>query len=119
MLQKWMEEIKSKVAAEELGMIAIHNGLVRAISKDGRRVCGMRLTYDKQRLSEIVSDLKRRQGIAEIMVWVNEGELKVGEDIMYVLVAGRFRDEVFPVLEELVQLIKREVVKEEEVLDTL
>jgi molybdopterin synthase catalytic subunit len=114
MIERWIDEVKKKVQPEMLGMIAIHHGLVRATSKDGRRISRMRLSYDKDRLSTIVQDLKRRDGIGEIMVWINEGELSVGDDIMYVLVAGRFRQDVFPVLERLVGLIKSEVVKEEE-----
>ena len=40
--------------------------------------------------------------------------LKVGDDIMYVLVAGRLRTNVLPTFEELVSKIKREVVSEKE-----
>lgn len=48
-------------------------------------------------------------------VWLNEGELNVGDDIMKVLVAGRFRSDVLPVLQDLLTFLKTEVVKEKEV----
>jgi len=52
----------------------------------------------------------------EIKAWINQGELKIGDDIMYVLVAGRFRTDVLPVLQELLTFVKGEVVREEEVM---
>ena len=36
-----------------------------------------------------------------IKAWINEGPLKVGDDIMYVLVAGRLKTNVLPTFEEL------------------
>jgi len=59
--------------------------------------------------------LRKRDGIVEMKVWINEGELRIGDDIMYALVAGRFRTVVIPVLEELVSRIKKEIVAEKEV----
>jgi molybdopterin synthase catalytic subunit len=50
-----------------------------------------------------------------VKVWINSGNLKVGDKIMFVLVAGRFRTDVLPVFEELLSLIKNEIVTEEEV----
>lgn len=46
------------------------------------------------------------------------GEFKVGEDLVYVLVAGEHRQQVFPVLEEAVERYKREapVFKKESVI---
>jgi hypothetical protein len=44
-----------------------------------------------------------------IKAGINEGPLKVGDDIVYVLVAGRLRTNVLPTFEELVSKIKREV----------
>ena len=39
----------------------------------------------------------------------------VGDDSMYVLVAGRFRTDVLPVLGDLVYRLKNEVIKETEI----
>ncbi|MBM4135716.1 MAG: molybdenum cofactor biosynthesis protein MoaE [Nitrospira sp.] len=116
MIEKWITEIKSKADFKDLGMILAHNGMVRATSKDGKSVKGMRLSYDKGKLNLLINDLSKREGIVAIKAWINEGKLNVGDDIMYALVAGRFRTIVIPVLEELVSRIKNEVVKEEELL---
>jgi molybdopterin synthase catalytic subunit len=114
MIDTWLNEIKGRADFNDLGMILVHNGVVRATSKDGKPVKGMHLSYDKHKLKRLLDELRKRDGIAEIKVWINEGDLKVGEDIMYALVAGRFRTVVIPVLEELVSRIKKEIISEKE-----
>jgi len=116
MIDEWIKEIKENPESNSIGMILIHNGIVRASSRDGQPVKGMKLSYDKKKLEEIINLIKKKEGIFEIKVWINEGLLKVGDDIMKVLIAGRFRTDVIPALEELVGKIKNEVVNEEEIL---
>ncbi len=116
MVEEWMEEIRKSVSPDMLGMMLVHNGVVRASSKQGTAVKGMRLTYDRRLLATAVDEAKRHEGIADVKVWINEGDLSIGADIMYVLVAGRFRTDVLPVLQGLLSKIKGEVVREEEVL---
>ena len=58
---------------------------------------------------------RQRTGVAEVKVWVNSGNLKVGDNIVFLLVAGTFKTDVLPVFEELLSLIKNEIVAEEEV----
>jgi len=115
MVDDWIKEIKARINPEQLGMILVHNGIVRASSKDGKTVRGMMLSFNKQKLDSCVSEFKRRDGIEDIRVWINQGQLNVGDDIMHVLVAGRFRTDVMPVLQELLSIIKKEIVEEEEI----
>lgn len=114
MIEQWIAEVKQNSDPQELGMILIHNGIVRATSKDGKSVKGMHLSYDKAKLNSLMTEFGKRDGIVAIKTWINEGTLKVGDDIMYVLVAGRLRTDVLPTFEELISKIKREVVSEEE-----
>jgi len=114
MIEKWIAEIKKTSPPGELGMILVHNGVVRATSKTGSPVKGMKLSYDRKALAKAVAVFKKRDGIADIRAWINEGELKTGDDIMKVCVAGRFRTDIVPVFQELITLIKGETVKEEE-----
>ncbi len=116
MVEKWIEEIKRSVDPEMLGMMLVHNGIVRASSKEGGQVKGMRLSYDRNILDAVIDEARGREGIVGVRAWINEGDLKIGDDIMYVLVAGRFRTDVLPVLQHLLGRIKGEVVREEEVL---
>jgi molybdopterin synthase catalytic subunit len=115
LIDRWMEEIKRKANPEELGMILVHNGIVRATSKSGKPVLGMKLSFDKEKLDSIVLTLKQKPGVVDIKVWINAGDLQVGDDIMFLVVAGRFRTDVLPVFEELLSVIKREIVTEQEI----
>jgi molybdopterin synthase catalytic subunit len=115
MIEGWMKEIKENCDPDSLGMILAHKGIVRATTKDGKPVKGMKLSYDKEKLESTISAFKKKDGIADIRVWINEGVLQVGDDIMNVCVAGRFRTDVLPALQELLTAIKTEIVREEEV----
>ena len=115
MIEGWMKEIKKACDPNSLGMILAHNGIVRATTKNGKPVKAMKLSYDKTKLEVTVKAFKKKDGIADIRVWINEGELQIGDDIMNVCVAGRFRTDVLPALQELLTIIKTEIVREEEV----
>ena len=114
MIDEWLKEVKQKANPEDLGMILVHNGIVRGTSKYGKPVKGMKLSFDRSKLEACVGAHKKREGIADIRVWINEGELSVGADIMYLLVAGRLRTDVLPVFQEFLSIIKNEIVREEE-----
>ena len=96
-------------------MILVHNGIVRGASKLGKPVRAMKLSYDKKKLNSVIPIFKQRAGVAEVKVWINSGNLEVGDDIMLLAVAGKFRTDVLPVFEELLSVIKSEIVTEEEV----
>jgi molybdopterin synthase catalytic subunit len=115
MIDEWLKEIKKTCDPESLGMVLVHNGVVRATAKDGKPVKAMKLSYDQGALDVCVKRLRKREGIAAIKAWINNGMLNIGDDIMYLLVAGRFRTDVLPVLQELLSTVKNEIVREEEV----
>jgi molybdopterin synthase catalytic subunit len=114
-LETWVKEVKETTDPASLGMILVHDGVVRGTSKTGERIGGMRLSYDRQKLGRVVNELRTREGIVDIRVWINSGELKVGDDIMLLLVAGRLRTDVLPVFEELLSTVKKDIVKETEI----
>jgi molybdopterin synthase catalytic subunit len=96
-------------------MYLMHNGVVRGTARDGTVVSGMDLSYDRARLAEVIQQVEAGPGVVAVRAWVNEGGLAVGDDIMYALVAGDIREHVFSGLQELVRLIKTEVVTEREI----
>jgi len=114
MIEQWIKEIKEECAPDMLGMILVHNGIVRATSKQGEPVGAMNLSYDRPALDQAVRRFKSMEGIVDIRVWINEGTLKIGDDIMNVCVAGRFRKDVLPVFQELITIIKTAIVREVE-----
>lgn len=114
-LDAWLAGIKSAEDTAGTGMFLMHNGIVRATSRAGEPVSGMQLGVDRARLAEVVESARLMEGVTHVRAWVNEGELAVGDDIMYVLVGGDIRDHVFEALRALVKMIKTEVVTEHEV----
>jgi len=113
-LDAWLAELKASDDFSSTGMFLAHNGVVRAASRDGRPVTGMRLAVDRDRLAEILQTATLMDGVTHARAWVNEGELAIGDDIMYVIVGGDIRDNVFGALQALVGMIKTEVVTEDE-----
>jgi molybdopterin synthase catalytic subunit len=110
----WLAEVKREPSAPGVGMYLCHNGVVRAVSRDGRPVSGMDLAVNRERLEEILATAGLMEGVSVVRAWVNEGRLGVGDDIMYVLVGGDVRDHVFEALGALVRMIKSDVVTEVE-----
>jgi molybdopterin synthase catalytic subunit len=113
--ETWLDEIKSGPGSAGVGMYLMHNGVVRGTTRSGQPVTGMDLTYDQERLASIIDEIKARPGVVALRVWINEGHLVVGDDIMRVLVGGDIRENVFGALQEMVRLIKTECVKEREI----
>ena len=115
MIDRWLKEVKESADPEELGMILMHNGVVRGTSKYGEAVQGMKLSYDAAKLAVLLDTYKKNDGIVDIKAWINSGDLSVGDDIMYLMVAGRFRTDIFPTFEAVLTAIKKEIVMEDEV----
>ena len=113
--ETWLDEIKTGPESARIGMYLMHNGVVRGTRRDGTPVTGMDLTYDRERLSAIIAEIEERPGVVAVRVWINEGQLTVGDEIMRVLVGGDIRENVFGALQEMVRLIKTECVKEREI----
>jgi len=86
MLATWLKEVKETADQDSLGMILVHEGIVRGTSKTGARIKGMQLSYDKEKLERKVNELRAKEGIVDIRVWINGGKLKIGDDIMLALV---------------------------------
>jgi molybdopterin synthase catalytic subunit len=110
-----IDRVKRHPDYEKVGMILCHNGVVRGTARDGRPVAELTVKADHVRLAGIIAEMKTRPGIVEVLAEIREGKLRVGEDIMVVVVAGDLRENCFPVLEDAVNAIKRDVTKKTEV----
>jgi len=113
-LDALIAQVKQHPRYPEVGMILCHNGVVRATSRDGQPVTELTVKADRRRLAEIITAIKNRPGIVEVLAVVREGTLRVGDDVMYVVVAGDIRENVFPALQDAVNTIKRDVTKKTE-----
>ena len=120
-MDQWLKEAKAHKSAPKIGMYLTHNGIVRQSAKarvrygeDAKDVTGMVFSYDQSKVDAVLADAEKLDGIYYIRVWLNEGELKVGDDIMYVLIGGDIRPRVVAALDYLVGRIKNECVVETE-----
>ncbi len=108
-------KIKRHPRYGEVGMILCHNGVVRATSRDGRRVNGLRVAVDHRKLEAAVADGKTMPGVVEILVEIAEDrDLAVGEDVMLLVVAGDIRENVLAALEKTLNTIKTAVTRKTE-----
>jgi molybdopterin synthase catalytic subunit len=114
-INKMMQEIKTHPDFDGVGMVLCHNGVVRATSRDGRKVKGLRVAVDHKKLKQILTDQKQKSGIIDIKVEIVENrDLAVGDDVMLLLVAGDIRETVIAVLSETLDLIKSTVTAKTE-----
>lgn len=118
----WLKEAKAHESAPKIGMYLTHNGTVRGSAKaqvrygaqNTKPVTGMLFSYDREKVEAVIADTYKMEGIYYIKVWLNEGALAVGDDIMYVLIGGDIRPRVVDALNYLVGRIKNECVVETE-----
>ena len=113
-LMTLIDQVKSHPNYADVGMILCHNGVVRGTSRDGRQVSGLALTVDRDALEAILAEQRQRPGIMEVLVEIRDGSLQVGDDLMFIVVAGDLRDRVIPVLEDTLNAIKRRVTRKTE-----
>ncbi len=119
-VDQWLKEAKAHPAARQEGMFLVHNGVVRQTPKaqvrqglnDGTLVKGMEFAYDAAKVEAAIAETRKMAGIFHVKVWLNEGRLDLGDDIMYVLIGGDIRPRVIDALQFLVGKIKTECVTE-------
>lgn len=123
-MDAWLKEAKAHASAPKIGMYLTHNGTVRQSAKakvrygaeDTKPVTGMFFSYDQEKVDSIIAETYKLEGIYYIKVWLNEGQLQMGDDIMYVLIGGDIRPRVIEGLNYLVGRIKQECVVEKEIM---
>ena len=121
-IDQWLAEAKQDPSAAACGMYLTHVGCVRESPKqlvrqgvdDGTHGVGMEFSYDAAKVEAAIEACREREGIGYVRVWLNSGELTVGDDIMQVLIGGDIRPRVIDALQELVGTIKNECVSEVE-----
>lgn len=120
-MDAWLAQAKNDENAPKCGMYLFHNGVVRETAKAQARtgitlapVKGMTFSYDSKKVEEVIAETRALDGIYYVRVWLNEGDLKLGEDIMLVLIGGDIRPHVSLALDFLVGKIKAECVTEME-----
>ena len=118
-----IKNVKSKEDFQKAGAIALFIGVVRGETVKNEKVQKLEIEAYEEKANEVLAniceDLKRKEGIVDVQIHHFLGEFDVGEDLVYVLVAGAHRKNVFPVLEEAVDRYKKEapIFKKEYVMN--
>ncbi|MGB9914482.1 MAG: molybdenum cofactor biosynthesis protein MoaE [Candidatus Bathyarchaeales archaeon] len=119
-----LSSIKNSRSYEKVGAIALFIGVARGETLEGEKVEKLTLEAYEEKANEVLAkiceDLSKKPGIVDVQIHHLLGEFNVGEDLVYVSVAGSHRSQVFPVLREAVERYKSEapVFKKERIIDS-
>ena len=116
-ITKTIKELKKRPEfTDNVGMILIHNGVVRNWSrKDRSTVTALEVIPDNKKIEALRQEYLRREGIFEIIIKAYSGTFQPGDDLLYIIVAGDIRENIKPVLAELLDRIKAEAVSKKEI----
>ena len=118
-IKQLVNKIKNHPDYKKAGMILCHNGIVRSTSRDGKPVTGLTVQVDHARLRDIIEKRKQDPGIIEILVEIQEEQkLAVGDDVMFLVVAGDIREHVIHTLQTTLDAIKSTATQKTEYFDT-
>lgn len=108
-LVEMVDRIKAHPEYSKAGMILCHNGVVRETTRDGRAVTGLEVTVDHEKLQEIITAARQLPGIVDILIHIEENKrLRVGDDVMFIVVAGDIREHVIDALSQTLNRVKAE-----------
>ena len=114
-LTEMIDTIKIHPDYHRVGMILCHNGIVRGTSRDGRKVSGLTICVNHERLHQVIDTYKQQPGIIEILVEIADNRrLDVGDDVMLLVVAGDIRENVIAVLNDTLNAVKTKVTQKKE-----
>jgi molybdopterin synthase catalytic subunit len=118
-----LSNIKKNSNFTKAGAIALFIGVARGETLEGEKVQKLTLEAYEEKANEVLAkictDLSQKPGIVDVQIHHLLGEFDIGEDLVYVSVAGSHRTDVFPVLREAVERYKSEapIFKKEQVIN--
>ena len=111
-IQSLVKKIRRSGNIDKAGAIGTFTGIVRAVSENSRTEFLEFESYGEvahQKMDEICAQLKQKEGITDVLMHHRTGIIRKGEDIVYIVVAAGHREQMFPVLREAIERLKREV----------
>jgi molybdopterin synthase catalytic subunit len=112
-LLEMISNVKKEPNFKKAGAITLFIGVARGEAEEGEEVQKLELEAYEEKANEVLTrictELRRRPGVTDVQIHHMLGDFSVGEDLVYVLVAGSHRQTVFPVLREAVDRYKSEV----------
>lgn len=116
-ITKAIQELKQRPEfTDNVGMILIHNGVVRNWSrKDKAQVSALEVTPDFEKIEALRQEYLKSEGIFDIIIHAFSGTFQPGDDLLYIIVAGDIRENIKPVLADLLDRVKAEAVTKKEI----
>jgi len=117
-ISKRIAEMKKQPGfADNVGMILIHNGTVRGWSRNSKEtVVALEVTPDLDKIEAIRQEFLKREGIYDIVADAKTGRFQPGDDLLFLIVAGDIRENIKPVLAELLDRVKAEAITKKEIM---
>ncbi|WP_243358856.1 molybdenum cofactor biosynthesis protein MoaE [Fundidesulfovibrio terrae] len=111
-ISREIAELKKKPGfTEKVGMVLVHNGVVRARSRQGgHAVERLEVHPDQAKIEAICKELSQKPGIFTVMAEAKSGVFTPGDDLLFIIVAGDIRENVSPILLEALNRIKAEAI---------
>jgi molybdopterin synthase catalytic subunit len=122
-LRDLLKFVKNRPDFHKAGALATFIGVVRGETPNGETVKRLELEAYEEKANEVLDkickELRKKEGVIDVQIHHFVGEIDVGEDLVYVVVAGAHRENVFPVLKEAVERYKKEatIFKREYTID--
>lgn len=118
-----MSGLRTNPNFHKVGAITLFIGVARGETKDKETVQKLELEAYAEKadavLENICKDLTAQPGIIDVQIHHLTGTFEIGEELVYVAVAGGHRSNVFRVLQEAVERYKHEapIFKKEYITD--
>ena len=124
-IDAWLREAKAHPDAGKIGMYLTHTGVVRSTARsrvrsgdeNARPVKAMQFSCDWEKAQQAIEEARAMEGVYYVRVWLNEGMLEAGDDIMFVMIGADIRPHAIEALQTLVGKLKSECVTEREIFD--
>ena len=111
-LTQALENLKLNPEFQGAGAIGCFIGTVRNKTPKGEKVIKLEIEAYEEKANETLEEICRRlrklKGIISVEIHHFTGEFKPGEELVYVLVAGKHRQETFETLKKAVEHYKKE-----------
>ena len=117
-ISKTIAELKKRPDFNDnVGMILIHNGVVRNWSRqDHSDVSRLETEVNHELIEQLRQEYLKKPGIYEIIIETDSGSFQPGDDLLFIIVAGDLREHIKPVLSELLDRVKAEAVTKKEII---
>jgi molybdopterin synthase catalytic subunit len=119
-----MDALRANPDFYKVGAVTLFIGVARGETREKETVQKLELEAYTEKADEVLEnicrDLTAKPGIVDVQIHHLTGTFVIGEELVYVAVAGSHRGNVLPVLQEAVERYKREapIFKKEYIIDT-